>query len=429
VITATLSASASNLQRLAIIRSLLLAVLSGLVVYAYHWLGLPLNFTGLLSTLLILTVITTLTLWRCQQAWPVTDYEFFGQLLIDIGGLSILLYLSGGATNPFVSYYLVPLCISALVLPWAYSWALAACSLSLYSLLLFYHQPFPELLPEPGPHAHHGNTEGGLNLHILGMWFNFAISALLITFFVVRMANALRQRDEQLAEDREDELRDEQVMAVATLAAGTAHELGTPLSTMTVLLDEIKAEHPDSKNLTDDIQLLQQQVQSCRSILKGLVRTAEIHNQSQRLPIAIDQFLKQTLEHWQVLRPTANYQLNISQTTAAPLLATDSTLEQAINNLLNNAADASKQTVDVSLRWDSHAAHIEVRDHGPGLSVEILEQLGKPFVTTKGKGLGLGLFLTHATIKRYGGEIQLYNHPEQGSIAELTLPLYTKNKP
>ena len=421
MISTTLNASALNLQRLAIARSLLLAGLSSLVVYAYHWLALPIMFTELLITLLALTVITSLTLWRCQKHWPVTDYEFFCQLLVDVIGLSILLYLSGGATNPFVSYYLVPISIAALVLPWAFSWALAICSLFFYTLLLFYFQPLPDLMPST--HAHHQHTSSGLNLHIIGMWFNFMISALLITYFIARMAKVLRQRDEQQAERREDDLRNEQVLAVATLAAGTAHELGTPLATMTVLLDELQADYQQNPDLSDDLRLLSQQVTSCRNILKGLVQTAETHSQQQRVSTAIDTVLKQALERWQVLRPGANYHLDIKPEAAAPRLAVDNTLEQAITNLLNNAADSSETPVDISLNWDDTTVSIAIRDYGPGIPLAIAEKLGKPFISTKGKGLGLGLFLTHATVNRYGGEIKLYNHPEQGSIAELILPI------
>ncbi len=415
--------STTNLQRLAIIRSLLLAGLLLLAAYGYYGLAMPLNLTALLPTLTLLTLITALTLWRCRRPWPVTDYEFFGQILVDIGGLSVLLYFSGGATNPFVSYYLVPLCISASVLPWVYTWIVAAGSLGLYTLLLFYYQPLPDLMPSATHAGHHGHQRSGVDLHILGMWLNFSLSALLVTFFVVRMAQALRQREAQLAVQREDELRDEQIVAVATLAAGTAHELGTLLSTITLLLDEMEAEHSRrDKALSNDIQLLKQQVERCRQTLKGLVRTAAIHDRGEKPVVAIDQFLKQTLEHWQVLRPDADYQLSMPSPAPAPQLAVDTTLEQAICNLLNNAIDASSQRLEVELRWDRHHITISIRDHGPGIPLELAEQIGKPFVTSKGKGLGLGLFLSHATVQRYGGSIRLYNHPQQGTVAELCLP-------
>ena len=126
------------------------------------------------------------------------------------------------------------------MLPWRYTWVIAGLSLLAYSLMLFYSHPIATLQPMDD-HSHH--MQGDFNLHILGMWFTFAISTVLITYFVVKMANALRQQEQLLATDREDELRDEQILAVATLAAGTAHELGTPLSTMSVLLDELETEH------------------------------------------------------------------------------------------------------------------------------------------------------------------------------------------
>jgi two-component system sensor histidine kinase RegB len=423
VITSTLSPSTLNLQRLAIIRSLVLVALAGILFYVDNYSGLQLSYRPIAITLVVLAVITASSLWRSQQSWPVTDYEFFLQLLLDLAGITVLLYLSGGATNPFVSYYLVPLCISALILPWKMTWTLTGLALAGYTLLLFYYQPLPDVMPDHSHHGHH-ETDDNLNLHVIGMWANFAVSALLITFFVVRMAKALREQDQRNAEDREDELRDEQILAVATLAAGTAHELGTPLSTATVLLDEMAQEYASADQaLQADIQLLRQQVLSCRNTLNGLVKTADSHTRGERLPQAIDQFIEKLMEHWQVLRPQAQAEFHCLSSQPAPLLAVDSTLEQAITNLLNNAADACKQQIDIQLQWDDKNILLKIHDDGDGIPMEMADQLGKPFITTKGKGLGLGLFLTHATIKRYGGSIELYNHAQQGTVAELSLPI------
>ena len=104
-------------------------------------------------------------------------------------------------------------------------------------------------------------------------------------------------------------------------------------------------------------------------------------------------------------------------------LKVDPTLEQAINNLLNNAADACADNINIQARVDHQALSITVRDFGPGIPQGLSEALGKPFISTKGKGLGLGLFLSHATINRYHGKIKLFNHPERGSVAEVSLPL------
>jgi two-component system sensor histidine kinase RegB len=134
-----------------------------------------------------------------------------------------------GLTTLLFLISLCPICISAATLSWSYTWVITSLCVASYTLLLFFHIALPVLSP-----AHHHGNHQDINLHILGMWLNFFISAALITYFVVKMAQDLRRQDDLLNQKREDDLRDEQLMAVATLAAGTAHELGTPLSTMKV---------------------------------------------------------------------------------------------------------------------------------------------------------------------------------------------------
>jgi two-component system sensor histidine kinase RegB len=415
------TASAANLRRLAIIRLILVSALLAALAYAYLSSGADMIHPSYLSILAVLALINTLTYWRLQQPWPVTDLEYFSHLMLDLIGLTVLLYYSGGASNPFVSYYLVPLTISAAILPWRYTWFIAGITLTTYSLMLFYYHPLPLLQPAS---AHAGHQTAGVNMHIIGMWLTFVLSSGLITFFVVRMANALRQQDQQQTANREAQLRDQQIMAVATLAAGTAHELGTPLATMTVLLDEMEFEHQQHDTVHADLKLLKKQLASCKQILRGLVSTAENHSNGQTQIVAVDDYLEEILTQWQVLRPAVSYQFSQTLGTGQHLIELDITLKQAIINLLNNAADACPDNIEITLGREANHYTISIRDHGAGIPLDIAEQLGKPFISTKGQGLGLGLFLSHATVSRYGGSIALYNCAGDGTLAELTLPAH-----
>lgn len=418
---ATLTAAKTNLQRLALVRLVVVAGELIALIYASGWLRAELHpdlHYGLLGAVIGLMAVAALfTFWRLAQAWPVTDAEFFAQLLLDVASLSVLLYASGGATNPFVSYFLVPLSIAAAVLPWRYTASLALICVAAYSTLLFVYLPLPLFSPAMGEHQHH--AAGALSPHIFGMWCNFALSAALITYVVVRMANTLREQQRELNLRREQALHNEQLLAVATLAAGTAHELGTPLSTMTVLLDDMDA---DDAELRADIELLKQQVQSCRATLKKLVSTAETHQAQTHSTQPADAFLRELLDRWQVVRPSAQAALS-SRSGPAPRIRVDEALRQAIINLLDNGADTDSGPLALALDWDEAFVALRIRDHGPGIGFDIAEQLGKPFVTSKGKGLGLGLFLSHATIERSGGDIRLFNHPEGGTEALLRLPV------
>lgn len=399
-----------------IIRTLVLVCIGLAAIICLLRDDIHLPFTAILIPLVVLASVNLLTFSRLRQPLPVTDTEFFIQLLIDLGCLSVVFYFSGGANNPFVAYFLVPICVAAASLPGPYTMVVASLSVLSYSLLLFFNIPLPALAPH-----HHSN--GSLNLHVLGMWLNFFISAGLITYFVVKMARDLRQQEARLNRWREDQLRDEQVMAVATLAAGTAHELGTPLSSMKLLLNELREEHKDHPTLQKDVDLLQTQVAQCTAILRNLIATAEQTKDGQYAREAVRNYCETLLNQWQVMRPDVTATIRFSN----PLINSDCqfhpTIAQALLNLLNNAADASPHSVQVEISWDAQYLRWTITDEGPGLQDEVQARWGKSFISTKKKGLGIGLLLTQATINRYGGEVRLYNRPTRGAITELVLPL------
>ena len=408
------SASLQNLGRLVLIRLLVLAAQAGSVGFA--WLSdlLPLPWTQLGITLAVSALLCLGTALRLRGPWPVTEQEYALQLVCDLIIHSVLLYYSGGSTNPFVSYYLVPLTIAAATLPWLYSMVLSGLALTGYTLLLIWYHPL---------HMSNVQHEAMLiNLHLFGMWLNFALSAAFITFFVVKMADALRTQDRLQAERREEGMRDQQLLAVATQAAGAAHELGTPLATMSVLLKELRQEYRDEPVLQEDLALLQGQVKLCKDSLQQLVRAAEAERRQSIKEQTAGEWLESVLRRWHLMRPEATYRYQCQGIGAAPLLMPPADLSQALLNLLNNAADACPENLDIRLDWDARELCLSIRDHGAGVPLAIAEQLGKPFFTTKGKGFGLGLFLSQASVSRAGGTVKLYNHEDGGTLTELRLP-------
>ena len=347
----------------------------------------------------------------------------------------MLLYFSGGASNPFVSYYLIPLSIAAITLPRRLSILVALAALACYTVLLNYYVPIAAIAPHAvdmhgtatgmnGPATGMNGVHSGAfnesvnestNLHILGMWANFAISGALITYFISRMAGTLRQQQQKIAEQRETQLRDEQLLAVATLAAGTAHELGTPLNTMKIIVDELIDKR---KNSAEDLLLLNQQIDTCKSTLKQ-------SQSSEQIPVTVRDYFSALLSRWQLMRPNVNVSINLAKDSCdAPCTAAfHLTIEQSIINLLNNAADASPESVEVSIQWTADRATIDIRDHGPGLDINDIDNLGQAFVTHKDDGLGLGLFLSRATLTRFGGTVSLRNALGGGTHTQISLPL------
>jgi two-component system sensor histidine kinase RegB len=145
--------------------------------------------------------------------------------------------------------------------------------------------------------------------------------------------------------------------------------------------------------------------------------------QTEQYPlIAADLFLHQVLEQWQENRPAALYTLAVSGTGAAPAIVNAPLLAQALQNLLDNAADASPGRLEIGINWNESAAIFHIRDYGPGIPLDAADRIGKPFFTTKSGGLGLGLFLSHATLDLYAGSVRLFNQPGGGTLTEVTVP-------
>jgi two-component system, sensor histidine kinase RegB len=409
------SAARQNLLRLSSIRTV--ALLGQIVALIYFTLISPIGLpaTAIALVLAVYASVTAATWQRSRMQVPITDNEFFIHLLADILFFSLLLYFSGGASNPFISYYLIPISIAAITLSRRYSILVALSAMAAYSLLLKFYMPIAAIAPS----HHHGG--GNNSLHILGMWANFAISAGIIIYFISRMASALKIQQQEIALQREAQLRDEQLLAVGTLAAGTAHELGTPLNTMKLLVDEMLVDSSDNS----DLSLLSQQIDQCKTTLKQLLTTAE-ESQSNRLEVQpVKTYFATVLERWQLMRPTLKTNIRYLECPDSSAVF-HPTIAQSILNLLNNAADASTN-VDVELSWDNNTATIAIRDYGAGLDAEKMDSLGEAFVTDKSDGLGLGLFLSQATLTRFGGSVSLQNiaasDAKGGTLTRILLPL------
>lgn len=407
----SLTASRTNLRRLALVRLIATAMTAALITYAYFRPDLSFTYPVHLGLLGGLSLFTLLTYWRLSYPWPVTDLEYFSQLLIDLIFITALLAVSGSASNPFVSYYLVPISIGAALLPSAYTFCITALALLAYTAMLL----------NGAEGHHHGNM---FAQHLVGMWMTFVLSAVLITTLVAKIAATLREQQAELNRRHEEELLNEQILAVATLAAGTAHELGTPLGSMTLLLDEM-AHSAEAENLHSDIDLLKKQVAQCRGILQKLVSTARSGEAGKTENVDAEFYLRGILDRWQVFRPGCRFNFESSARDAIAI-EVNSTLEQAIDNLLNNAVDADDRAIDVTLACEANEMVLTIRDYGAGIPLAIAEQIGRPFISNKHHGLGLGLFISHAAVNRLGGSIKLHTHPEGGTVSELRLPVAQK---
>jgi len=408
----------SQLRRLIALRSMVIAAQLITLTAVWKVMELELGWRPMLLTIAALAAINLFSWLRLSSGKPVPNAELFAQLCIDVLALSILLYCSGGSTNPFVSLYLLPLVIAAATLPGRYTWGMAALTSACYSVLMFYYIPLP--------HNHQHDGDSAFNAHVLGMWLGFVFSTVVVAYFVVQMAQAVRSRDEMLARVREEILRNERIVALGTQAASAAHELGTPLSTMAVVIGELRHDSKAQPGWQDALHILDEQVRGCKRILDKILANAQDSGAASLQPA--DRLMEEVLDEWQLLRPTAAYRHCSDSAQPAPLVSVDGTLRAALMNLLNNAADAASantalQPIEIRTRWDAANFTMEIRDHGKGLSEEAELKAGSAFFTTKTGGHGLGLFLANATVERMNGSVRLFNREQGGTTTEIILPV------
>ena len=204
---------------------------------------------------------------------------------------------------------------------------------------------------------------------------------------------------------------------------GAAHELGTPLSTIAVLARELEREHAAEPGLHEDLKLLRTQVDNCKRIITSLTTAAGLARAGQAKRQSVEEFLADVAEKWALIRPQVRLDLRCGGAGAAPQIVGEETVRQTLINILNNAADASPQAVEIEGTWNGAELAIEVRDRGPGITDEIAEKAGRAFFSTKAEGHGLGLFLANATIERLGGSVALFNRDGGGGCTRVTIPL------
>jgi len=404
----------ANMGRLLLMRVVLILCQLLLVLVSLFYDGIDLALPQFMAIITLYIAVNVVSLLFLLRSHGLSKAAYFSQLLVDVLFLTLLLYFSGGYTNPFISLYLLPLIIVALTLGRGQAMEMALIILACYTLLVFFYRPL--FIMEASAAA------SGFHLHLLGMWFSFALSVGLIVFFIMRMSESIRQRDLQLAEMRETAERDNHVLMLGAMAAGAAHELGTPLATMAVVSHELACDFADNPEITEQTGILKDGLERCKQVLSQLSASAGQLRAEGGRKLSFDAYILEVTMQWQVMRPQADIRLSQDTDGDAPTLVADITLTQALCNLLNNAADASPKNIVMAFGWDEHKLWLEIRDQGAGFPQYVLDHVGQPEISTKSSGRGLGLFLSQAVVERLGGTLVLSNAPGGGASARVNLP-------
>jgi two-component system, sensor histidine kinase RegB len=417
-----IQSSARILRQLYLLRNVTIVFISLMVTLAFYGLNINLPVTPLSIILLIMAATNLLTRLMIDQNKAISQRMIFIQLMIEIISFSLILYFSGGATNPLTFFYLIPLAIAATVIPGRYTWMLTMITIVLYSLLLEFYIPLSYQVHDH-QHMQPGNSQ--FNQHVLGMWFGFLVSSLLVTWFITYLAQELKSRDIAISEARQRELRDQQMVTLGTLAAGTAHELSTPLATLAIVTGELTDGFDAQKHeeLFENQQILRDQIARCKDILSVLSESAGEARADEGYLIPAEDFIDQTIHHWQSLRDGMLFELNKAAMPHHARLLFDKTISQSVINLLNNAAEVSTDSIQINTQIQQDMLEIEIIDSGPGMSDEQIQMAGETSFSDKPHGMGIGLFLAISTLRRSGGSVQFERLTHRGTSTLITMPL------
>jgi two-component system, sensor histidine kinase RegB len=375
---------------------------------------LPLRQMSVVLICLVVFNLGSMLRWRAHH--EVTNGELFLALLVDVATLTAQLYLSGGATNPFTFLYLLQVILGAVLLRAWSVWTMVAITGACFTGLTLFYRP----LALPGDY--YGMLFGP---YIEGTLICFALNAALLVIFITRINRNLRARDARLADLREQAAEEEHIVRMGLLASGAAHELGTPLSTVSVILGDwrrMPAIAADAQ-LLEEIDEMQAQVQRCKTIVSGILLAAGEARGDSPVATTIRTFLDDLVKEWRETRPVTRftYENRFGDDLS---IVSDSAIKQMIYNVLDNALEASPRWVGLDVDREGDALKLTISDAGPGFPAEMLAQLGKPYQSSKGRpGAGLGLFLVSNVARTLHGSVSAHNRPEGGAIVTLKLPL------
>ena len=405
----------NNLLQLIQLRWIAVAgqVLTIAAVGLFFQIRLPLSqMAGLLLFLVGLNLVGHL---RLRARNSVSNGELFLALALDMAALTGQLYLSGGATNPFISLYLLQIVLGAVLLKAWSTWTLVALAAACFVGLTLAYVPLA--LPIHSP-------TDLFELHIQGMLICFLIDTVLLVVFIGRIIRNLRIRDAHLADLKRHAVEEDHIVRMGLLASGAAHELGTPLATLSVILNDwrrmplLRAD-PD---LIAEIEDMEDEVRRCKSILTGILLSAGEARGEAPLVVGVRDFLHEIVADWRPNHPD----VAVSYRNALPFdlrIVSDAALRQVVLNVLDNAADASPSAIAFAAEREGEDFVLRISDKGPGFAPEILDNFGKPYQSTKGRpGGGLGLFLVVNVVRKLGGAVTARNG-DTGAEVTLRLPL------
>ncbi|MGA9657769.1 MAG: ATP-binding protein [Asticcacaulis sp.] len=434
------TANRKNLGVLINLRGIAFCAQIAAILLTYYGLNIVLPVSYMIMTAAILVGLNLYSLYRLKLDKPISNTDLFAGLVIDVLVLSLQLHFSGGTYNPFVSFFMLPVIIGAVMLDAAYAWAIYVLTLVAYLALAIagLNEPMPAMaMPGMEMAASKGSSLiDRSSLHMHGMMLGYGICAGALVFMITRVRANLRVRDAELEGMKAAALEESHLVRMGLLSTGAAHELGTPLTTVSVILqDWHDLPLPRRKaDLMADIETLQAQIERCKTIVSDILASSGDSRGEGASVRPLKAFITDIVHDWQQSHPDVVFEskVNLPDTD----VVAERVIQQALTNIFDNAREAAlvpdQAEISFDARLDGDNLHMTISDKGKGFEADILSRLGQPYVTTKGTsekghGRGLGLFLVSNTLRKLGGtfkaENRLSGHKVIGADVILSLPL------
>jgi two-component system sensor histidine kinase RegB len=411
-----------NLLLLVTLRWLAVAGQIAAIITASLLLDIQLPIGPMAGVIGFLIVLNLATLNRYRSGAAVTSIELLVELLLDVAALTVQLYLSGGATNPFVSLFLLQAVLGAVLLSSWSTWTVVAVTAGCFVWLMSSTNDIGLSMPMPAV-AYRQNRF--FDLHIDGMFICFLLASVLLVLFITRINRNLREQDTRLAALRQQSAEEEHIVRLGLLASGAAHELGTPLATLSVILNDwarMQVLQADPE-LAGDIEAMQTQLARCKDIVSAILRSSGEARGEGAERASLIAFIDGVVADWEIRRgpPMLDYTNALDRDVE---IVADVLLQQILFNVLDNAYEASTDRIVVEVAQEDDLLRIAVHDSGPGFPPEMLAELGTPYRSSKGQpGRGLGLFLVINVLRKLGGGVTASNPSGGGACVELRLPI------
>ena len=349
----------------------------------------------------------------------VPNYAIGIVFIVDMVLFTFLLAFTGGATNPFSVLYLVHITLAAVVLGQRWTWTITLLSVASYGALFYLYKPL----------AHEHEMHHSMSLHLYGMWFALSVTAVIIAHFLTNISFALKQKEKQLRKVERNKLMQERLASLTSLSAGAAHELRTPLSTISVIAKEFEKNFSDKAETLQDTMLIQEEVERCSEILDRMA--AKSGHIADELPstFSVSELKSRIIQQ---LPSEVSKMIKWEIEGVSHLYLPKRTLEQSLLALVKNGFDATEKegAIKIQIQQLGNDIRFSVTDNGEGIPEDIIDRVGEPFFTTKsaGRGMGLGVFLVKLFCERYKGEFCIDSKFGQGTTVNFEVPALIKSK-